>query len=449
MENANRINEIVLLLENYSKEAKQLHTTFKLSGVAVNAIIIDGEGFTPDDVTCVYEDYLNEEQVEEIGEALYFNQIEVPNYWEISGNNLSGSVHNLDKEKAKIYYAEPKNKRIVKIVEWFDEKGTVRVSDHYNKHGRIYARTTFNKKGERVTKSYFSVSGKEIIVENFVTSDIILNYGGKATIFRNKTEFVKNYLIENGYSDSRIFYNSLSYPFFVSQGMPAKHKNDILFWQEKCRNDIPGNMQSILNHTSTRTDKVVVQIKNAYDKFIELGVSEDTVKLLGYIYEYKRSNNYGRDVLICTNSDQIVELENIIKGLPQMHIHIVALTEMSSKLMAMEKYANTSLYPAADEKTIEKLFSKCDYYLDINRYDEIADAVYNAFLNNQVILGFRETLHNSTYIDEDNIFEATDWNQMVNKVLRCAENKMYVDEMLEAQKMKAASIDGNLLERMI
>lgn len=449
MERISEINDIVLLMDSYSKEAEQLHTTFKLSGVEFIPVIIDNDGFAPDDVISVYDSFLTSEGQNEQGKPRYFNQIEVPEYWEIDANNTSGRVLDLNKEKARIYYAEPKNRRLVKVVEWLDEKGFVRVSDHYNKCGRLYARTSFNSKGERVNKSYFSVEGKEIIVENYITSHVILNYGDVVKIFKNKTEFVKFYLLQNGFENCRLFYNSLSYPFFVSQIMPANRKEDVLIWQEKARNDIPGNMVSILEHRANRTERIMVQIKSAYEKLVELGASKNIVKLFGCVYPYRKENAYSNNALICTNSDQIAHLEEIVKALPNVQFHVAALTEMSSVLMDMDIYSNVTLYPAANIATIDELFMRCDYYFDINRFDEIVDAVRTAYLHNHLLFSFRDTMHNGDYIANDNIFDSDDYERLVQQAKKVIGNRENVNRVLELQKAKAADADASDISKIL
>ena len=150
------------------------------------------------------------------GKPRYFNQITVADYWEISGNNSSGKVHDLYRERGRIFYAEPKHKRLVKVVDWYDERGMVRSSDHYNRYGALFARTAFNAKGQRVNKSYFSAAGREILVENYVTGDIILNEDGGVRFFPNKTEFICYFMEKTGMDRGRLYFNSLSTPFFVS-----------------------------------------------------------------------------------------------------------------------------------------------------------------------------------------------------------------------------------------
>ena len=79
-----------------------------------------------------------------------------------------------------------------------------------------------------------------------MTGNIILNYKDQVEIFQGKAEFVLRALREAGFEKNRIFYNSLSTPFFVSQRLHAAYKRDVLFWQEPISGDIPGNMQIIL-----------------------------------------------------------------------------------------------------------------------------------------------------------------------------------------------------------
>jgi hypothetical protein len=88
-------DNIILLLENYGEDSKKLHESFMLAGKNYPVFVIEEDGFLPEDVTSVFSyflgDFKNAKNVP--GKPLYFNQIKVPEYWEISGNNSSGSVH--------------------------------------------------------------------------------------------------------------------------------------------------------------------------------------------------------------------------------------------------------------------------------------------------------------------------------------------------------------------
>lgn len=421
MGSCNKTEDIVLLLDDYQMESQNLHTSFKEAGKSYPVAVITDDGFLPDDVISVHDFFLGDfSNVSGLaGKARYFNQIEVPEYWEISGNNSNGKVYDVDKERGRIYYAKPLHKRLVKAVDWLDDRGMVRSTDHYNKYGALYARTIFNAKQQKVNKTYFSADGKEVIMENYVTHDIILQDGEAVRIFRSLTEFVCFFMERAGFLHKRIFFNTLSTSFFVSQRMPAGEKEDVLFWQENERADIPGNMQLILNGTATRAAKIMVQKKSAYEKLTALGASKEVVCKLGHIYPFKRKNAGRPNALICTNSDRIAQCKELVEALPEMNFHIVAITEMSSKLMSMDTYPNVTLYPNVKIKTADWLFMKCDYYLDINYEGEILSAVWNAFLHNHFILAFSETAHNLNYVAKEHVYKIEETDKMI-AVLRAA-----------------------------
>lgn len=428
------MNDIILLFDDYSMDSHNLHTSFKLAGYECPAAVIEDDGFLPDEVMSVYGFFLGDFRavLGENARPRYFNEIVVPDYWEISGNNTVGKVCDLYRERGKIFYAEPKHKRLVRIVDWYDERGVVRSSDHYNRYGALYARTIFNAKGQKVNKSYFSPEGREVIVENYVTGDIILNEEDGIKIFRSKTEFVLYFFVKSGVKQSRIFFNSLSTPFFVSNRLSTRAKRDVLFWQEPIGTQIPGNMQSIFNGEAGRTAQVMVQKRQSYEKLLALGAPADKVHKLGYIYSFEKENRHRAEALICTNSDRIERCEEIVTALPKMHFHIAAITEMSSKLLSVGGYDNVSLYPGIKMDILDELFEKCDYYLDINHESEIVSAVYKAFLNDQLIFAFEETVHNRTYVAQEHIFQSKQAERLITDI----QNAMADDSVMERYLQK-------------
>ena len=439
MERTVKVNDAILLFDNYGQDSQSLHTSFKLAGLELPAVVIEDDGFLPEDVMSVYGFFLGNFKGVSGGSAKpkYFNEITVPDYWEISGNNSSGKVQDLSRERGRIFYAEPKHKRLVRVVDWYDERGIVRFSDHYNRYGAIYARTIFSEKGKRVNKSYFSPEGKEIIVENFVTGDIILNEGKEVRIFHTKADFILHFFVRAELKQKRIFFNSLSTPFFVSNKLSASTKRDVLFWQEPVNKDIPGNMQMIFNGQAARTMTVMVQKKQPYDKLRALGARRDMVLRLGFIYPFEKENGHMPEALICTNSDKIEHCAELVKALPQMHFHIAALTEMSSKLLSMEDYDNVSLYPGVKADILDELFVKCDYYFDINHEAEIVSAVRRAFLHNHLVFAFNETAHNRDYVAEEFIYPAGEVKRMIIDVQAAMADETVADKHLQKQREAA------------
>ena len=439
MERHTEMKDTILLFDNYGTDSQNLHTSFRLAGFPYPAVVIEDNGFLPEGVMSVYGFFLGDFR-EVLGEGArpkFFNQVAVPDYWEISGTNSSGSIHDGPVERGKIFYAEPVHRRRVRIVDWYDEKGCVRSSDHYNRYGALFARTVFNARGKKFSKSYFSAKGQEVIVENYVTGDIVLNEGAEVRIFHTKTEFIVYFLERAGFLERRIFFNSLSTPFFVSNQLAVGAKRDILFWQEPAREDIPGNMQVIFRGQAGRTANVMVQKRQSYDKLIALGADKGMTHHLGHIYEFAKENGHRPEALICTNSDRLEQCKILIESLPQMHFHIAALTEMSSKLMNLDNYGNVSLYPGVKQKILDSLFEECDFYFDINHETEIVSAVRRAFLHNQLIFAFQETAHNRDYVADVHVYPASNVNRMIADVRKAMKDAAVLDQRLERQREAA------------
>ena len=108
-------SDAILLLDNYGKDSQALHTSFKQAGVGCPAVVVEDDGFLPDDVMSVYGFFLGDFQAALGKQARprYFNEITVPKYWEISGTNSGGRVQDLCQERGRVFYAEPLHKRLV------------------------------------------------------------------------------------------------------------------------------------------------------------------------------------------------------------------------------------------------------------------------------------------------------------------------------------------------
>ena len=94
-----KIENTILLFDHYGQDSQSLHTSFQLAGFQLPAVVIEENGFLPDQVMSVYGFFLGDFKETLGGQAhpKFFNQITVPKYWEIKGNNIIGYVNYISK----------------------------------------------------------------------------------------------------------------------------------------------------------------------------------------------------------------------------------------------------------------------------------------------------------------------------------------------------------------
>lgn len=398
---------MVQLFDFYTQKTADLHHSLLEAGVMEPTVVIHDTGFLPDTVLNPYRFFFDKETVSE-SHGCFFNQIVKPDLWEITATHTQAEVWYYQEKKATIYYAQPRYNRIVERVEWYDKDKTIRSIDFYDKKGTRYAQTVCDKAGNPITKTYYNVAQQEVIVENFVTGDVILNEDNRVRVFKTKALFLQYFFERANIDTTHILYNTLATSFAFSRSQQLDG-SDILFWQEPIYEQLPGNMQLLLNQPH-RTKKIIVQSKSVYQK-IKMLVPETQHGLfdtLGYIYPFKKRNAGSQHVLILTNSDNIEQLQYIVERLSHAHIHIGAITEMSAKLLVYGTYDNVTLYPNMSPAKMIELYQLCDIYLDINHESEVSDAIRQAFDHNMVILAFEHTLHQEAWVANEHRFDQVD-----------------------------------------
>lgn len=443
-------NEMILLFDSYDEESRLWHESIKRAGYDHMAIVIQEDDFLPDGVFSAYDLILGNCH-DKMRRERYFNEIAVPDSWDIHvGSDESGSVFFQREEKGKIYYVEAGKKRLVKAVDWYDRKGVVRFRDHYNRYGDLCARTVYDNQGKPMSKTWLSHQGQEIIVENLVSGDIILNDEGQEVLFQKKRDVIIYYFIKFGFAEKRILFNSLSTPLFILNGLPGtEEKRDMLFWQGAIGDEIPGNMQWILNGGSGRIGKIIVQRADTYDKLLQLGAKKEMLYKLGFLYPFKKENRHKPEALICTPFDKIEHGRELVEALPEMHFHIAAPTAMSPLLTDLGKYRNVSLYPAVAADILEKLYQDCDYYFDINYYWEFASADYRAFLHNHLILAFEETVHERSYVAGEHIYPITEFEVMKADIRTIMSDDAVMEWHLDRQHKQAMAEDEERYRKIL
>ena len=406
---------MIQLFDVYNQESQDLHYSLTAAGLSDLTVVIEPDGFLPDGVVSPFTYYLGYDS----GKPLYFNQVPVPDFWEIAGNNQFGTINDLNQERAVIHFADSLQARLVKKVEWKTPAGRIFQVDHYNRFGACFAKTTFDASGQAIMTSYRNVDQKEVILENHVTGDILLTLEGQGLRhFSGRVAFIIDFLQGLEVNLDHILFNSLSTSFLTSFHFPDKSGQDILVWQESLQDHIPGNMQLILENDHLRVKTIIISDYATYERALQLTDEKFHHKFshLGYHYHFKRDNFVRPDALIVTNSDQLEQVEKLVESLPRVTFRIAAVTEMSSKLLDMLRYPNVVLYQNASPQKIQNLYQLSDIYLDINYGNELLQAVRQAFEHNQLILSFEETAHNRRYTAPNHIFAKEAVDDMIQTI---------------------------------
>ena len=196
---------MIELYDRYSQESRDLHESLVATGLSQLGVVIDADGFLPDGLVSPFTYYLGYEK----GKPLYFNQVPVPAFWEISGNNQSARIEDMTQERAVIHYADGLQARLVKQVDWKDLEGRVRQVDHYNRFGACFATTTYSADSEPIMTVYQDVNGQEVLLENHVTGDILLILPDQSMrCFANKVEFIIFFLQDLEIDTNQLIFNT-------------------------------------------------------------------------------------------------------------------------------------------------------------------------------------------------------------------------------------------------
>ena len=431
------------VFDTYSRESQDLLHSMQESGFTHPTVVLEPNGFLPDGVESPFLYFLGQPKGEKRGR--YFNEVPVPDFWEISGDNSSGKVNYYGQEKARIAYHAASYKRIVESVEWLDDTGQVVMIERYDQYGRKIAVTTCDAQGHPLVTTYFE-GDTERLTENHQTGDLILTLANQPMrIFKNRLDYFVFYLEYRGFNLDGLVYNTLATSFSLSLQLGNKgiKGRDVLVWQEPLHDSLPGNMQLILKSPEIRTKKILIPQNATYHRALQLSAQGQHASFgpLGYLYDFKVKDDIRKDAFVLTNSDQIEALTYLVESLPDVTFRVAALTEMSASLLSMVRYPNVVLYQNISQERIQELLKISSIYLDINHYAEVQGIVRKAFEHQQVILAFSHTVHDRTYLAQANIFEQGKEADLVARIKEIYQSVDRYKEAVAQQISQSSSID--------
>ncbi|KAA9298694.1 MULTISPECIES: SP_1767 family glycosyltransferase [Aerococcus] len=147
--------------------------------------------------------------------------------------------------------------------------------------------------------------------------------------------------------------------------------------------------------------------------------------------------------VICTNTDQIEQLETLIVGCPEISFHIAAPTLMGDRLLDLNRYKNVMLYPQAGSEAMADLLAGADLYLDINHFAEVGHSVETAHRLGLEIFTFAGLAHHPDLAGQ-HVYERQQIEAMVTDLRKFAERVAKQNEQLTSFQPRILSIDESL-----
>lgn len=434
---------MIIFFNKYTDNAKKVHETMQCLDKGNHFVVLEDYGFLPDGISTPYEYYVSKENHEEhLMEGLSCGSLVIPEYWEICLNGAVGGIYHMGYEQATIYFSEWKpghedaeeangfmmgdevgtaesaEKQIVQRVEWRMENGWIYKVDFYNKYGLKYVSEFRDASGTVESKVFYSDRNQEVIVE-YPGNDVVtlLENGTVKAFFNSHKEFIEYYMSE------------------VTVG-----EKQVLFVQDE-------KTLEVLNEKSTEEqtwDSVWFCDENLLNKYRNQG-GKNGVRFYA-IPEHYPENKAKGEALILTASDQIERIEELTKELTDVTFHIAAHTQMSSKLYKLAEQENVKLYPCVSLETLNVLWDKCDFYLDINHRYEIHDAVNVAHQRNLLIMGFENTLHHRELLVKGCIYPTQEYKKMELVIKYVMKSPELMKKLLAVQQRRKKAIWKEILE---
>ena len=166
------------------------------------------------------------------------------------------------------------------------------------------------------------------------------------------------------------------------------------------------------------------------------------IKYLPYVYQVFRHNLLRPVSFTLTNTDNLLNFEELLKAAPDITFNVAALTNMSNKLLDLLKYPNVILYPNANQARLNLLWQGADIYLDLNVGEEVNNASRKAFENNMLILGFENSVHDDKLVDPESIYATPNYKALGKKLNEIANKPNLMKDLLlkQTKAARAANI---------
>lgn len=120
--------------------------------------------------------------------------------------------------------------------------------------------------------------------------------------------------------------------------------------------------------------------------------------------------------LTFTNDERLLNIESLVKALPNITFNIAAWTEMGGKLLDLVRYSNVHLYPNVVGRSLDQLKDQANCYLDIN-YGKKEHKILDYFVkDSKPIVSFNDTTTPGLANGQERAFSDDDVAGMISRI---------------------------------
>lgn len=399
--------EMIVVFDKFINDTDVVQAMIRRIDCDARIVVLGDSPFSASNTLSLYDYFIYGQEQELLEEKkLHFNFIDVPEFWEIRMEAwYRGAIYDMGCKKADIYFDE---NHCVQRVQWLMENGWVYRVDYYNKYALKYASEFRDMDGKVESKVFYSTRNQEVIVEQPQNDTVtLLENGSVKAFFCSYAEFIQYFFVEAGLEEERV----LIVQDQDGLRLAALQSNGKSIW--KC---------------------VLFSDNELLNRHVGMG-GKNGHRFYTIPEEYPVNGAKG-EVLILTASDQLEGIEYFIQELPEVTFHIAANTQVSDKLSNLAKQQNVKVYPQISKKDLNALWDQCDFYLDINHYREIHNAIDTAHKKNLLIFGFENTAHCRELVNEALLFPQGEKETLVSVVKKLVGHPELVQEWLIKQQAK-------------
>ncbi|MBM6956537.1 hypothetical protein H5972_04565 [Ligilactobacillus salivarius] len=414
------MKKMILLDDNQNLE-EQLQT-FKWLDCLSDVMLLRAKGFLDNCITSIFDDVIYDSEKARMTPPLLKWNIPISENFNIYGDTIFTEFGIV---KGKVVFQGTSTYGVVKGITWLNNNGQEVRKDYYNQYGWRYMSEDFNN-DKIISRTYYSYSQKVIIMENLTTNTV--QFMNREELYPNYEALVVDYLIQKGYQVDKLMTNNHN----IAEKLPVKDKYLLLD-----RENNTEKIQTLLEHG--RINKVLNLTENK-------NLALSNVEELNYLHKFPEKA-WHPIAYVHTDSENLEQIENLVKELPDIMFYISARTAMSAKLVNLQLHRNVILFHGLSniEEKSKELLDEASIYLDINHdfYDEQLDMVKQAYFANDLIVTFDNIRHRQKLVLDKNVFKSHEFESLAAYIENIASGKIdYQAELRQQQEL----INKNILE---